>query len=248
MAGIDDFDFDDLGGFDDLDSPSNNSTKPTNQSNSYGDLLDDSDSSSFGFDDEDEYDEDDGLGDYNNNTDGRKATKKTALVIVFSGIALVLLLFIVVGFFSSFTTSSKSSSNDKSTTSQSSSTTSRNTGSQSSSSAQKNNSTTTNSSSSSKDNWINFVDGTEITYNDNYISLNFTVTSINSYCKIVDSENNLELKTVLSGALSGMSGTYEIEVPYSMGTKLQVGDTFSVKVKLGTMSGGYTIVDEIVYG
>ena len=55
------------------------------------------------------------------------------------------------------------------------------------------------------------------------------------------------VKSVLTGALSGLSGTYEIEVPYTVASKVNPGDFFDVTVEMGTDTRGKTVVGEILY-
>ena len=75
----------------------------------------------------------------------------------------------------------------------------------------------------------------------------FSVTAIKHYVKVIDNSNNIELKTVLYGALAGFTGTYELEIPYSKGSKLNIGDYFTVSVQIGSMPNGKTIIGDIKY-
>ena len=45
---------------------------------------------------------------------------------------------------------------------------------------------------------------------------------------------------------SWFTGTYTLEIPYSKGTKLHIGDSFKVKVQIGEYKGK-TVVDGIKY-
>ena len=100
---------------------------------------------------------------------------------------------------------------------------------------------------SSQSDWILFNSDTgNLSFNDELIPAIFSVTSIKHYVKQVDS-NNIELKTVITGALSGFTGAYEIELPYSKGSRINNGLTFDVQVRIGTYAGNQTIVDEIIY-
>ena len=79
----------------------------------------------------------------------------------------------------------------------------------------------------------------------NVINGDFTVTSIKAYVK--DSKTGEKMvKAVVTGGISGLSGTYELEIPYSKAEKLSVGDSFSVKYRIAKLND-YTIVGDISY-
>ena len=79
----------------------------------------------------------------------------------------------------------------------------------------------------------------------NVINGDFTVTSIRAYVK--DSKTGEKtVKAVVTGGISGLSGTYELEIPYSKAEKLAVGDSFSVKYRIAKLND-YTIVGDISY-
>lgn len=79
----------------------------------------------------------------------------------------------------------------------------------------------------------------------NVINGDFTVTSIKAYVK--DSKTGEKtVKAVVTGGISGLSGTYELEIPYSKAEKLAVGDSFSVKYRIAKLND-YTIVGDISY-
>ena len=101
-------------------------------------------------------------------------------------------------------------------------------------------------STTNTDEWIEVDGSSNITFNDEYINSVFTVTSISHSVKVVDSEKNLMIKTTLVGTLDGIRGTYELEIPYSKGIQLKVGNYFSVEVQLGNYNGK-KVVGEIRY-
>lgn len=79
----------------------------------------------------------------------------------------------------------------------------------------------------------------------NVINGDFTVTSIKAYVK--DSKTGEKtVKAVVTGGISGLSGTYELEIPYSKAEKLAVGGSFSVKYRIAKLND-YTIVGDISY-
>lgn len=96
------------------------------------------------------------------------------------------------------------------------------------------------------DKWIEITNSEAVTFNEEYSENVFTITSIKHLARTVDTNNNLVVKTKLQGSLSGLPGTYEIDIPYDKGVQLAVGDSFTVKVQLGTYNGK-TVVGEIQY-
>lgn len=91
--------------------------------------------------------------------------------------------------------------------------------------------------------WKEF-DGQEINASDSIESA-FTVTEIRHYAKETKL-NELELKTVLTGSIAGLTGTYEIEIPFSYGVKLNKGNVFSVKYSTAKIND-CNIVTDISY-
>lgn len=94
--------------------------------------------------------------------------------------------------------------------------------------------------------WIAFGKEDAIAFNEETLASTFTVTDIKHYAKVVDGENNLMVKTVLTGSLSGFIGTYELEIPYEKGCLLSVGNYFNVDVNVGEFNGK-RVVGEIKY-
>lgn len=103
-----------------------------------------------------------------------------------------------------------------------------------------------NTQSSNQDSWISIDKNQEVEFNTEYQELIFTITGISHLAKKVDINGNLVVKTQLTGGISGLSGSYTLDIPYSKGVKLVVGDSFTVKVQLGTYSEK-TVVGEIIY-
>lgn len=89
------------------------------------------------------------------------------------------------------------------------------------------------------------IDGSDsVNISENMSDARFTITFIKHYAKMQG--NEMRLKTELYGNISGLNGSYDLVVPYSIGTKLNIGDTFDVKIRLGEFNGN-TVVDEIAY-
>lgn len=95
-------------------------------------------------------------------------------------------------------------------------------------------------------NWKTITNKEKVQFNDEYSDMIFTVTNIEHKARAVDTNNNLVVITTIQGSISGLSGTYELNIPYDKGVKLVVGNNFTVHVQLGTYNGK-TVVGEIQY-
>lgn len=92
--------------------------------------------------------------------------------------------------------------------------------------------------------WTELLDSTaDVKFQDEYKELTFVVLEIHHYARKT-SDSTLGLKTTITGSLSGLSGTYEMDIPYNKGIKLRVGTEFTVKVQIGEYNGK-TVVGEI---
>lgn len=67
----------------------------------------------------------------------------------------------------------------------------------------------------------------------------FTVTSIEHLAR--KSGNEMQIKTHIRGSLSGLTGVYDLDVPYEKGTKLKVGDVFTVTVEVGSYNNSTVV-------
>lgn len=86
-----------------------------------------------------------------------------------------------------------------------------------------------------------------IVYNEEYSPNEFTITNIKNYVCISDADSSyIRIKTTLSGQISGCPGVYELDIPYSIGQALKVGQRFDVQVLYGTYDGR-TVVGDIRY-
>lgn len=94
--------------------------------------------------------------------------------------------------------------------------------------------------------WTLITDSEAVQFNNEYSDMTFTITGIEHKARAVDTNSNLVVITTLHGSISGLSGTYELDVPYNKGVKLVVGNSFTVRVQLGTYNGK-TVVGEIQY-
>jgi hypothetical protein len=96
------------------------------------------------------------------------------------------------------------------------------------------------------DNWIETEMLDDVTFQSEYIDIQFYVTDINHYVKEVEGSNNIVLKSTLTGSLSGYPGTYTLDIPYDKGIRLSVGTSFDVQVQVGECQGR-TVIGEILY-
>lgn len=92
--------------------------------------------------------------------------------------------------------------------------------------------------SSSSSEWTT-VSGDQAIDNIKEVESQFTVTSIEHLAK--KSGNEMQIRTHLRGSLSGMTGVYDLDVPYEKGTKLKVGDVFTVTVEVGSYNNSTVV-------
>lgn len=103
-----------------------------------------------------------------------------------------------------------------------------------------------NNTTNTESSWVIISNTENVDFNTEYKNLTFLITGIEHYAKRVDAKGDLMLKTTLTGSLSGLSGVYNLDVPYNKGVKLSVGDEFTVQVLIGSYSGK-SVVGDIVY-
>ena len=188
---------------------------------------------------------------------GKKATRKTSMTAIICGVVVIILAVVSVGIFSKVADKKVEANKKKNTVDEKGNHVEtvveqpqkvdlggKNTSTSQTDSKQNNSSET---KTDSNNGWIEFSTDDSITFKDERVALTFTITKVSNYVKIVDSNSNLMVKSVLTGALSGLSGTYEIEVPYSIASKVNPGDFFDVTVEIGTDTRGKTVVGEILY-
>lgn len=108
-----------------------------------------------------------------------------------------------------------------------------------------NNEVTQPSANSYSDGWIS-IDKTEIDFSEEYVSAKFLITGIEHVARVVDEGNNLEIKTILTGSISGYTGTYKLDIPYYLGCQLVTEKSFDVQVQVGKFNGK-TVIGNIKY-
>lgn len=179
---------------------------------------------------------DDGLSQYDDEDAKNKSdTRKTAITAIIIGVAIIVVMFLGINFVRNLSNKNKVTkfNNEPIQVNQSS--------------VVESNINNSSTNYLNNNGWIEYESGKEdITFSDNYIDTTFSVTSIKHYVKVLNNENYM-IKTVLYGALSGFTGTYELELPYSMGSKLSIGSNIKVQVKIGEYTKNILIIDEIKY-
>lgn len=95
------------------------------------------------------------------------------------------------------------------------------------------------------ENWIEFKDDQGLEF-DVKIKAMFTVTDIRHYAKVVSPSQEVSLKSVVKGSISGLSGTYEVELPYSKAKYLKIGDRFEIEYTCA-VKDGIKFIGEIQY-
>lgn len=98
------------------------------------------------------------------------------------------------------------------------------------------------------DGWVKFQSNQDaVVYQSDYVGATFTVTKIANYVKVSDADTDyFMIKSVLQGQIQGLPGTFQIDVPYNLGSNVQVGQQFDVQVLYGTYNGR-TVIGEIRY-
>lgn len=180
--------------------------------------------------------------------------KKQSLIVIAVGIGLLIIVFIVAGLVRGHSNKNVST-NDVQKEQQN--TVSNNENNQSANdilndsnvsnddTSNSNNNVITNTQDS-KYTWTVITDSEDVQFNEEYSDMVFTITGIEHRARVVDTNNNLVVITNIQGSISGLPGTYELNVPYDKGVKLVVGRSFTVHVQLGTYNDK-TVVGEIKY-
>lgn len=95
-----------------------------------------------------------------------------------------------------------------------------------------------NGSAVSNEGWTEIDGKQDVQYSDTAEDI-FTVTDIEHQAR--KNGNSLEVRSKLTGSISGYTGTYTIYVDYYQGKVLNVGDTFTVKVSVGGYDGNSVV-------
>lgn len=93
--------------------------------------------------------------------------------------------------------------------------------------------------------WVQFEVAGDITF-DNVIDGELTVTSIQHFAKVTNIQNDKMVKSVVKGNISGLVGTYEVEIPYYKAVKLQIGTLLKIQYKYASQNG-VKVIGEIIF-
>lgn len=74
----------------------------------------------------------------------------------------------------------------------------------------------------------------------------FTITDIKLYARLTGAVNDKQVRSVAMGSISGLPGTYKIELPVDKALKLSIGTSFKIDYQLKSVNG-YKLVGEIRY-
>ena len=178
---------------------------------------------------------------------GNRIPKKTAIMVIAFGLGAFIIVCIIASIVNGIgKNKNQSSSSSGQSQSQVTRVESKPSGQTQSSAGQVQSSRQVQSSTqNSSDGWMEFNSSSEIVFQEDYKELVFTVTGVHHYVK-QEGTNALSIKTTLTGSLSGMSGSYEMDIPYDKGSLISVGTEFTVKVQLGEYNGR-TVIGEISY-
>lgn len=166
-----------------------------------------------------------------------KDFKKTGLMLLLIGLGVLIIAVVGIRVIKS---AQNSKSNTSSTQKDSPKTVS----------SQKSNNTQGQSSANllpSSNNWVEVdLSKENLGFGDTYIESDFTITGMRDYALVTNTSNDKQLKTVATGNISGLVGTYEIILPTSKAHKLTIGQKFKVHYEI-TEYNGYKLIGEIKY-
>lgn len=91
--------------------------------------------------------------------------------------------------------------------------------------------------------WTEIPGNEVVDVSEDFQETGFLITGVKHYARVVDGNNNLVIKTVLTGGIDGLSGQYTLEVPYDKGIKVPVGEKMNVYCRLGTYNGKTVLVE-----
>ena len=176
---------------------------------------------------------DDGFGELNGdneelNDGDKKQIVKQAVILVAIGVILIVVAISLRGFIKNFKLQPSEPKKPQTTTSQP---------------AQQSNTHGNTQNKSSE--WKAFAKD-EIEFNSEKVSCTFTITGIEHQVRVVSNVSELQVRTILTGNLSGFTGSYQIEVPYSKGCLLSIGKMFNVEVEVGSKDD-FTVIGTISY-
>ena len=217
-----DFDFDEFGGFDTDDTDDFFGGGDTGSDDFFGDSEEDF------FGDEDELGDNKGI--QYEESGGTSEVVKLGIIMIVVAIVLIIITFVIRG---AIKGRPKNKAIDKVNQIVS---------------QQEPGTVNQNISQTGNNDWIQFTTTKgDVYFQDERLDSTFTVTKVTHYAKVATSDGEyVTMKTILTGNLSGLVGTYELEIPYNKGTRISVGNSFSVAVEYGEYDGKF-VIGEIEY-
>jgi len=100
-------------------------------------------------------------------------------------------------------------------------------------------------SAQSSDKWVKINGDTSIKF-DNLIESVFTVTKIEHYAMVTNSENDKQVKSILYGTIDGLYGTYSMEIPFDKANKLKISNSFKIEYSMYN-NGNYMVIGNVHY-
>lgn len=92
------------------------------------------------------------------------------------------------------------------------------------------------SQATSYNNWVEFRSEYDTDFS-TVISSTFTVTNIQNFACVVNENNDKIVKSIITGNISGLIGTYEAEIPYDIGRHITLGTTVKCEYSLWAQDG-----------
>lgn len=100
-------------------------------------------------------------------------------------------------------------------------------------------------STKTSERWVAFDNG-RVNFSEEKIESVFRIVSIEHFVNTDKNNEYPQLKTILTGTLTGFDGKYELELPYSKGCRLSDGTEFDVQIEVG-YSGNRKVISSISY-
>lgn len=94
--------------------------------------------------------------------------------------------------------------------------------------------------------WSRFTPDNKLAFEAELVESIFSVVEVRNYVKVTETGNNLKVKSVVTGNLTGFTGTYELELGLDKGMLLLPGNSFRVNVQVGSYNGR-KVVGKIFY-
>lgn len=92
--------------------------------------------------------------------------------------------------------------------------------------------------------WVEITDNAW-TFDDTKQEGTLSVTSVRTYANYNTTAGEAQLKSVVTGGLSGLAGTYEVDLPVELGGLVKVGTKLEVEYNMTQDANGDTIIGNI---